>query len=420
MISSRILRLANASASPVVALRGVIVGINFLVMIGLAAWLGLAVYGQLVVMWGLALLVSGVIGVGAPLLLLRALSDGGKLAIGRLCVVTFFYPAGLALIGWLLMMVIMPAQPWAVIFGTGFAIHLMQCLASIMRALGSMSWSMFLRDSGPQLALGLAGFAVGAQSGVIIGATTGILICAIIPASVWSLRHPQISKIIGPSRHKRPFPASLWATSVLGMGAAQVDIIVGGAILSAEQIGLYALLRRITNLIVLPVSVATWVTSVPIAAAHGAGDGDALRRHSAHASQIAIIPGAVLLLVALLGLGLLQLPMLQLWDGPGTQIYMVLLCGALVQVSFAASFTVATLCQMAHWAACARVCSIGVYLLLVGFAPTVGPLFNGLAYVVGVTSGAIFLWWIIVQRLGVDTSTLALLGQNKGVSWKTS
>ncbi|PUB12126.1 lipopolysaccharide biosynthesis protein [Yoonia sediminilitoris] len=419
MILSYLSRLAKASAAPLIALRGVIVGINFAIMVGLAGWLGLGVYGQLAVTWGLALLVSGIIGVGAPLLLLRALSDGDKIPIGRLWMMTLVYPAGMCLAGWWLMSVLLPTMQWAVIFGAAFAVHLSQCLASVMRALGSVSWSMFLRDSGPQLALGVAGFAAAAQSAPIVATAAFLLGGAIIPAGIWCLRHPKRAEVIGGAQ-ARPFPNALWANSVLGMGAAQADIIVGGAFLSPEQIGLYALLRRITNLVVLPVSVATWVTSVPVAAAHGAGDRTALARHSAHASQIAIIPGIGLLVGAVLVMFLLRSFGLQQWENAGDHLFLILLGSALVQISFAASFTVATLCQLAHFAVLSRMLSIGIYLLVALLAAPLGLMANGLAYVTGVTAGGLFLWWIVLQRGGIDTSLMALFTRKKGAVWKTS
>ncbi|MFG5383181.1 lipopolysaccharide biosynthesis protein [Yoonia sp. R2-816] len=410
--------LTKGSAAPAMLLRAGIVAVNFAVMLGLAALLGLADFGRLAVIWGLALVFSSIIAAGAPLLLLQALSDGGRLTGRALAQHVIVYPLVLVAIGLIALPALFATLPWVPIFVAAFGIHLVSCLASIMRALGSVHVSMALRDAGPQLALGMGAILAMGHSNVL--EITAVVLAVVAGlAAIWCWRQPAWPTIIHRSGRAARMPFGLWGTSVLGMALAQVDIIIGGAFLTDGQTGLYALLRRITNLVALPVSVATWVTSVPVAAAHGKGDRARLAHASANGSRIALIPGLVLCAVALAGLATTQLPGLRVWGAEGDLVFLILLAGALVQVGFAATFTVATLCGLAHFAAIARLGSIIAYLGLVGLIPVFSPVTNAAAYAMAMALGSVGLWVIVLRRLGIDTSFFALITA-RTASWRPS
>ncbi len=409
--------LTKGGAAPAMLLRAGIVAVNFAVMLGLAALLGLADFGRLAVIWGLALVLSSIIAAGAPLLLLQALSDGGRLTGRALAQHVIVYPL-VVVIGLIALPVLFATLPRVPIFLAAFGIHLVSCLASIMRALGSVHVSMALRDAGPQLALGVGAVLAMGHSN-ILEITAVILAVVAGLAAIWCWRQPAWPTIIHPTGRAARMPFGLWGTSVLGMALAQVDIIIGGAFLTDGQTGLYALLRRITNLVALPVSVATWVTSVPVAAAHGKGDRARLARAGANGSRIALIPGLILAAVALAGLAITQLPGLRVWGAEGDLVFLILLAGALVQVGFAATFTVATLCGLAHFAAIARLGSIIAYLGLVGLMPVFSPVTNAAAYAMAMALGSVGLWGIVLRRLGIDTSFFALITA-RTASWRLS
>jgi O-antigen/teichoic acid export membrane protein len=206
----------------------------------------------------------------------------------------------------------------------------------------------------------------------------------------------------------------------LGTALAQVDIVVGGAFLSDGQIGLYGLLRRLTNLVVMPVSVATWVSSVPVAKAYGAGDRAALGHASRQASSVAMVPGLVLLGAGVVALAVLQLRAFQMWGAEGNWVCLILLGGAGLQLMFAATFTVATLCKLAHFAALARLCSVVVYVVGVVLIPVMTPISNAIIYSVALTVGNLLLWIVVQRRLGVDTSARVLLHSRREVRWNLS
>ncbi len=419
MTASIIRNLVHGSAAPAMLVRVGIVGLNFGVMVGLAAWLGLDMLGQLIVIWGLAMVGSSVVSCGAPLMLLRALSDGGRITGFAMLLYVLIGPALVGLIGLAILSALLPALPWMAIIAAALSIHLAACLASIMRALGSLHYSMILRDAAPQMALGCAAVLVVSGSAAILVQSAVLLFVMCLVATIWCWRQEGRRALLRKGATEAP-PLSLWGTSVLGTALAQVDIVIGGAFLSDAQIGLYGLLRRLTNLVVMPVSVATWVASVPVAKAHGAGDRTALKRASRQASKVALIPGFALLGAGFVTLAILQIPGLRIWEATGDILCLILLGGAALQLLFAATFTVATLCKLAHFAASARLCSLAVYLVGVAMIPVLTPVLNASIYVGALTCGSLLLWAVIQNRLGVDTSARALLRGRQEVRWNPS
>ncbi len=420
MIQNLIARTAGSVGAQTFVLRSALIGVNFVIMLGLAALLGLEAYGALMVAWGLTLVMSTILSVGGPLAMLRNLTNGGVMSHRGLFDQAILYPALVAAVCWIVLPRWLPIADWQIIIPSAFFINAVTCLASLARALGSIRVSMVLRDGAPQLALGLAAFCmliwpflpplfIIGVAGAILGLVTlvGLYRCAL---------HPEFCRIVEPGRAVLPIETGLWGASVLGMVLAQIDIIVGSRFLSGDQIGLYALLKRIANLVALPVSVATWITAPPVSAAFGAGDDEGLQAASRRGSRVALVPGILLFLTAVFAL-----PFLPLDSEPqGSLIYLTLLGSAMVQVVFASSFTVANLCGGALHAAAARIISICVYMLFAIYAGVeLSPLVNAVAYAVGTAVGSLALWAVIWERLGVDTSAIALL-RREATIWKPS
>ncbi|WP_055686337.1 hypothetical protein [Loktanella sp. 5RATIMAR09] len=401
-------------------LRGGIVGVNFLVMLGLAAWLGFETFGRLAALWGAGLVAGTLVSVGGPVILLRVLTDGQGLRAADIFRLAVIYPAILALVAWGLGMLIWPALPWLAILGVGFCVNLLGCLASFMRALGSVHLSMALRDAGPQVALGVAGLVLPET-----GAAGILLLCALVMAGfavaglLWAIPQMRGTPVLA-QRHRPYLSLALWATSVTGMVVAQIDLILGGAVISGEALGVYALLRRVANLVALPVSVATWISAPAVSAAKGDGDMAALARASAQGSQIAILPGLALFCIAILALPVLPAILPQTAGAVPSMIFGVLLLGALGQVVLASSFTVATLCGLQRLALAARLLMIGLYLAwFVWWGAEMTALTNALGYVGALSLGGLALWWAVWRKLGIDTSATVLWRVKEG-QWKTS
>ncbi|WP_037293976.1 lipopolysaccharide biosynthesis protein [Roseobacter sp. CCS2] len=412
--------MARQSAIQTLGLRAGVVGINFAVMLGLAGLLGFEVFGRLAALWGAALVAGTVLSLGGPVILLRLLTDGKGMRARDICTITLVYPAILALLIYACAINLAPTWSWGAILGAGFAANVLACLASVMRALGSVQASMALRDAGPQVALGLAGVLGPHAAADTIVASAALTMSALaLCGLIWVCRHKDMSGVL--STIWRPYwSASLWASSVLGMVVAQVDLIIGGAVISAEQLGVYAVLRRVANLVALPVTVATWVSAPVISAAHGKGDARSLASASAQGSQIAMWPGLVLFAIAMLAMPLLPLLLPEYADDGLTLIFAILLLGALGQVVFASSFGVATLCNVPRYAMMARLGMVVLYLLWFAFwGADLTATTNAVGYVGALSLGCVALWWAVWRHLGVDTSAFVLLNMRRW-AWKTS
>lgn len=420
MLLKKLINLGRRSAVGTLGLRGGIVGVNFAVMLGLAAALGLDTFGTLAFLWGAALVAGTLLSLGGPLILLRALTDGTGLPLRDVVAFSLVYPAVLGLPAFWVLTLLWPGLPWAAILGLGVMANLLGCATSVMRALGSVQWSMALRDAGPQIALALGALVAGDGQVVSILTTCALTLgglCLLI--ALWCLRHRGIGGLM--SRQGRPgLSLSLYATSVLGMVITQIDLIIGGAVLPPEALGLYALLRRVANLVALPVSVATWVSAAPISAAHGSNDRRGLAKASAAGSQIAFLPGTALFVLGLSALPVVTLSAPQILATEATVAFALLLLGALGQVIFASGYTVATLCGLARFSVHARLLVVLIYVLVVQFiGDALSITTNALAYVVAMTAGGAYLWHIVRKRSGIDTSAW-VLWQKRAGQWKLS
>jgi len=405
-------------AVAVLALRAGVVGANFAVMLLLTWHLGLAAFGTLIFVWSAAMVASAVISIGGPLALLRVLSQGAGLHWYQLTGIVAAGPAFLCALCWAVLHLIWPEPQWFMIFQVAFWINALACMASIMRALGSVQMSMVLRDAAPFCVLGISA-AVSPDQSII-----GIMQCWVFlmmvlggTCTLWCLRRWHV---FAASSGQSCLSASLWGTSILGMVTAQIDLIVGGAMMGAEALGLYAFLRRIANLVALPVTVATWVSAKPVAASYGSGDLINLQRASAQASRIAWFPALTLSALCAIGLLIASLtPFLHVTQS-GALAFCILIGGAIVQAYFAAGFTVATLGEHAQLCVVARVVTFLSYTsLAAAFATSMTPISNAATYVIAMSLGSVLVWSVLSRDLGVDTSARAVR-RIKGGAWKIS
>ena len=89
-------------------LRGAVVGLNFVLMLGLAALLGFEVFGRLAAYWGGALVAGTVVSLGGPLILLRVLTDGRGMRAVDVYKIAFLYPGLLAIFIYVIAIVLLP------------------------------------------------------------------------------------------------------------------------------------------------------------------------------------------------------------------------------------------------------------------------------------------------------------------------
>lgn len=401
MTTSRFQQITGAALG-LIALRGAAVAVNFGVMLGLSVWLGLAAFGALAHLWALAMVVSTLVAAGGPLVILRARPDQAWRCFVRVGVL---HPCGLAVLAASAVWVGGFGLAWQAVLAMGLAIAFAQGVASLLRVWGSVSLSMLVRDVVPVLALGCAALWPAAAAEAVLRAAVLLTVVCAVALVFGALRYGA-----GAARDRTDAQqGSLWLSSILGMGQAQADLVIAGLFLPVEVFGLYALLRRVANLVALPVTVATWVCAGPVASAFAKGDDGALARATAQASAIAWYPALGLLVVAgigLAGLGAMQLPFLPPAMLP---VFAVLLCGALLQAYWAASYPVANLGPSPVMAVEARGIALILYALMaVAGGAELGALGHALAYTLAMAMGGFHLWRRLWRAFALDTSARVL------------
>ncbi|SFS01599.1 lipopolysaccharide biosynthesis protein [Yoonia litorea] len=401
-------------AASLLALRAGIIGINLAVMVSLAWWLGLANFGELVHLWAIALIGTTIVGAGAPLIILRMAPDDLHQQFLAVCFVT---PALLCIIGWVVMSSLFPNTDWGAVLTLAFALHLLQCLAAAMRVTGDAVFSMALRDGLPVVVLLFA--ALLSESADIAILFTALMLLGFGVSALCVVYGIQGAK--GGSSADRDPRFQLWLSSVLGMAQGQIDLVLAGALLPPEIFGGYALLRRLSNVVALPVSVATWATAPQVAEALRQGDRTALQSASSTGSQIAWFPALGICLLCLCGLGLGWAADVSILTDGGWLMACVMLLGAVMHSYWAASYTVANLAPSPSDGVRARAMSLVIYgggVALGGAA--LSALGHAVVFAAATGLSSLFLWHRLNRLYGVDTSAGALWARKKEIAWRMS
>lgn len=402
--------------TPAILLRGGIVGVNFAILMGLTALMGLAAFGHMILLWGAAFVLAGVLSLGGPLLFLQKASGAVRIGWRNVAFYSVIGPGLLAIGGAAVAMMVMPAWPWWSVFAVAFMVNLSSGIASLTRNAGSVHLSMLLRDTAPFLALGVAGGLGHADVAGLLNNAAMILGIFCTACLGWLWAHASKHQKLGVHDRILPLPWSLWGTSVLGMALAQIDIVIAGTYLSDDKVGLYALLRRVTNVVLLPMSAATWIAAVPIAGAFNARNHAALIQAIRKSTEIAMLPGSLFIFAA----SVLAVYAGQAGYSEARPAFVLLLIGAAGQLFFATATTAATMCAQAQWAVATRLGSIVMFVALVWLWPAPGLTGTALAYAVSVVAGNAVLWAVVYFRLGCDSSGFCLLRRSEAVAWKPS
>ena len=408
-ISQMLLSVANRA----MLLRASVVGANFVVMIGLAAYFGLPNFGALIHLWALALVAAAFIGLGGPMLLLREAARGKRLPPIFIVCLAVFAPAIACGATLAVLNLLLPAYDWLPILIAAFAINLSACAASVMRGTGSVILSMALRDAGPFVALGAAAVVLPRSGNAALLTNSALLLLFVSVAGlIWALWQGRAQ----PAKTQVEFGGlvALWGAALLGLVIAQMDIVVGGALLPPEVLGAYAVLRRVANLVALPVSVATWIAAPDVSSSFSAGDRVGLARASALGNRIAWYPAFVVFVAGLIAAYAMVVRPIGTYSGA---LFALLLLGSLLQAFWASGYTVATMTNAARLSASARLIAVATYAAVVFWQSTALTVIgNGLAYVVALSLSSLWLWAVLRHRYGVDTSA-AVLWTKRGALW---
>lgn len=416
------------------AVRGSIVGLQLGTALVLAIVLGTAEFGHYAVMWALAILGSSLVSVGAPGLLLRELPARqakavGAVPVGATLLMTLAWPSVLA-IG-LAVTAIVGAQiakgyglegPLATMGPEGASLvaavavgfNAMSSAAVFVRIAHGPSFGMIAADAMPNilaLAATLFLWSTGNLSAMSLMAAVALLAAGALIAMTLVLASSGHFTFARDAVPYGPGWLAFWLNSVMGSLTAMFDLLIGGAVLTAETIGLYAIVKRMANFVSFPQIIANWSVATEASAAHATGDTASLVRIARRGVRLAFVPAVVIAVGVLLTLPVWS-PMFGLPPSyVALVITVILLAGNLANVFFGANFIIASQCGCEAAALGARITAVVASLVLTALIVHLG-LMTATALAAVTAAGLALmnaiLWYVLKRRLGVDTSALSL------------
>lgn len=395
------------------ATRGATVGMNFLSMMIIAYLMGVSEYGRFVIVWASAQIVAVFLSQGLPVYLLREFAVRQKLGDNGVTP-GFLLRRGLVLP--VLFCLVLSACAWGAarvwpglpldllpaILALAFLLNLNTLLCSALHALDWQSLSMFVRDALPQtltlVAAGTLAMAGRIESMPVVLLSLALLAVWIGLTIAFLAVKGRVLALLGTGAQPPGRLGHFWLSSALGAALAQIDIVIGGLFLSAEELGAYNILRRVANLAALPVTIATWATVGEFSRAFATRDRAAIEAANRKALLLAVPPG-----LALVALCVPLYPVLALiYDLSGLEMifatYLVLLAQSAVVVFFGAGLTILTSSGLEAFSFFARLVSSGTYLIFVmifELAAVFGSLENSLS----VLASSVILGALIRKRI---------------------
>ena len=289
--------------------------------------------------------------------------------------------------------------------------NLVWVAASMVRAVYGTMPSMLLRDVVPFLALlvcALLLHMVGrlSPSGLLVSSGILLLLAGGLVTVITIFRGRQ--RLTFARQSLEPIVFAHWGSAIVGALAAQFDIVLGALFLSADDLGVYALLKRMASMVITTQAVENWKIAAAVAAAHARAETDGLRRAVLMGHRATMVP-ALLLSIAVLGTtpvwyGIFDLN--DLWQTG--EILVIMLANSLAALSVGPVLIVASQCGLESVALRARLIAItiGVAAGIAG-CWSLGTAGLALAHGVSLIAMRLLIWAGIRQRLRVDTAMFA-------------
>lgn len=203
-----------------------------------------------------------------------------------------------------------------------------------------------------------------------------------------------------------------WGTVLLNTASTQIDILIAGSVVGPVATGVYTIIKRITNILALPMSIAVWMLAPRISRASATDDRKALAAAARSGIRLAFYPALALTLAVAA-----TAPWWFAWFEialvrESVAILAILLFANLLSVAFGPSMMFATqtgMPQVALKAALAAVIVSGVWMI-------VGGSFLGAT---AIALGQIVMYVIInipirsamLERFGLEITLLQLLSR---------
>ncbi len=291
----------------------------------------------------------------------------------------------------------------------GYLLATLEIIVSVMRVNKKTSFSMLLRDLFPYLFL-IIGFilypskgSVTAEFLLLIYASSLLITCLlgfffVVPYLLenYDKKQKNTLSIIE--------PATFWGSGIIGIMSNQSDILIARVLLDDMSLGLYALLRRVSNLISLPQSIANWSIYNSVAKGFAKEDRELLTKSAEHGLFIAV-PVALMLFITTY----LSSPIWLMYFKVDVDIFiyialLVLLLGQLFNVFSGANFVFASQCKEEAFVLKCRIYS-GLFGAILIFS--LGWKFGVVGVAVGYSLSVILLNYPVTihvkNKIGVDT-----------------
>ena len=282
-----------------------------------------------------------------------------------------------------------------------FAHALLGLAVSVLRVRGGTLSALLYRDLFPFVLLGILYLASKIlypldSEGILVLHGFSLAFCAV--CCLFTVRK---NLVVSPRMlRKNPLYSSntvvFWMSSVVGTVFAQQDIIIARALLGDHYLGVYALFRRITNLISISQIVANWTVNVDVRKYFVVSNLPKLNQLAAHALSISF-PIGLLLGVGIVTFAWLWLPLFGLEpDLYSITQLSVLILGQVFGVAAGANMAFAAQCNQESYALKARCIALFVGA---GCAVCGGLLSGGLGIAVAVLVSIVTLNTLVTVKV---------------------
>lgn len=392
-------------------------------MLVIASLMSLEEFGRFAVYWSTILVLGAFASIGAPQFLLRelaayqaapgrgvSLSYATKLAViipGIVLASAYGIYSALRLFGIALPLLPGDVAAFSIVIASMVSVQV-QHVAIIFRVFECKNSAMYISLAGNQFIL-LASLVLmtacaepSADLLLNMFALSGAVVVILIWICHWAFfpvgtlfRETEESKL----------SLSFWVNGTLSILIKHTDTFIGGAFLVAEHLGVYQVVKRISNLAILPKTVSDWDLTTEIAQSAAVADAARLEAHARRYLHISVWPslvfaGAVLSLSPVI-MRFYEVGFSWYW----VALFVLMLANPIIRVLYGGHMTFATQLQLEHFSAIARFGAffvvVGAYLLL---PVNKTPISIAAAFLLMTTLSSTVIWLAVRARAGVDTS----------------
>lgn len=387
----------------------------------IAGLIGVEEFGRFAFLFSASQVMAVILSIGSPQLLQRELPSRDALydGIGNLRIVsqsllkTFAFAAAIAVflvtigsVDFNLFGAIFLHEAMLITFA-GLLLGILHIAVAVVRVARSATYSMMLRDLVPYFLflLGFLGlFYIGLPSArdvlLIYCAALGISFLASMLASIDYLSKRKGGIVEGKISNKQHL--TFWGSSIIGTALSQIDTLVARFFLSDAGLGIYSILRRVSNLISIPQVIADWSINVKVATDFALGNYGALQQHANRGLLLAVPVSAVILALLLLSSPVWLAYFDVSVTGGVVLIFMLLLGAQFFNVMSGANMLFASQCREELYVVKARMISLAVgIVVMTGGASH----FGGVGIAIGVLLAVILVNTLVVRHVHSKTGT---------------